>query len=207
MNSELDARPLVELARRWVIEHYPYNRDHLVRAFEWVLRLDPEASDAVQLAALTHDMERAFPSPEQPLHTRLNDVVYERLHSERSAQIVSEWLRQQAAEEPLIAEVDRLIRAHEVGGWPDADFVQAVDSLSFLETNIGLFLEFVRNGRFTVDEVQDKFIRSYERIRQPHLRAIAAPLLDAALANLNDLQCELAPRPQSGLGGRAVGGL
>src|SRR3954447_6980488 len=94
MNTDHSANGLIESARRWVIEQYPYNRDHLVRAFEWVVELDAHASEAVQLAALTHDMERAFPGPDQPVHTHLNDPVYERLHAERSARIVSDWLRQ-----------------------------------------------------------------------------------------------------------------
>ena len=196
MDRTHDSRPLVELARRWVVEHYPYNRDHLIRAFEWVLRLEPNASEAVQLAALTHDMERAFPGPDQPVHTDLNDVGYERLHSERSARIVCEWLREQDADEPLVTEVGSLIRAHEVGGWPEADLVQAVDSLSFLETNIGLFLNFARNGRFSVDEVHDKFIRSYTRIRLPHVQAIATPLFEAALVSLTAVAREVpAPFP------------
>ena len=53
---------LVE-ARRWVVENYPYNRDHLLRALEWLDRLAPGAPEAVRLAALTHDMERASSSP------------------------------------------------------------------------------------------------------------------------------------------------
>ena len=82
-------------------------------------------------------------------------------------------------------------------GHVQSDLVQAADSLSFLETNVRLFLDFVRNGRFSVDQVHAKFIRSYERIRLPHARAIAAPLCEAAVASLNVLQGELALQSRS----------
>ena len=83
----LGSKTLVESARQWVVEHYPYNRDHLVRSFEWVLQLEPNASEAVQLAALTHDMERAFGGPDA-IAIKLNDRAYEEAHSNRSAKIV-----------------------------------------------------------------------------------------------------------------------
>ena len=52
--------------------------------------------------------------------------------------------------------------------------LQAADSLSFLETNIDLFLNFARSGRRTLDEVRDKFIDTYERIQVEHARELAS---------------------------------
>jgi hypothetical protein len=174
---------LVE-ARRWVVENYPYNRDHLLRALEWLDRLAPGAPEAVRLAALTHDMERAFPGPDSPAMQSLADPVYERLHSERSARIVSEWLASHGADEQLTRDVAALIIAHEVGGTREADLVQAADRLSFLETNVDLFLGFVESGRFSIDDVRTKFEHSYHRIRVPHAKALARPLYEDADARL-----------------------
>ena len=64
---------ILEEARRWVVENYPYNREHLLRALEWLDRLAPGAPEAVRLAALTHDMERAFPGPDSPAMESLAD--------------------------------------------------------------------------------------------------------------------------------------
>jgi hypothetical protein len=64
----------------------------------------------VRLAALTHDMERAFPGPDSPVLDSLDDPVYERLHSERSARIVTEWLAshgRRRATHPRRRRVDR----------------------------------------------------------------------------------------------------
>jgi hypothetical protein len=176
---------LLNSARHWVIANYEYNRDHLLRALEWVDRLNASASDAVRLATLTHDMERAFPGPDQPIAMTLGD-----------ARIVCEWLREQGATDVFIGEVDRLIRAHETGGWPDADVVQAADSLSFLEMNIDLFLGFARSGRYSSREVRWKFEHSYERIRMPAARKLAHPLMLRALDKLEAQEMDTAGAAQ-----------
>lgn len=185
--------PLVEAARRWVIDRYEYNSVHLVESLNWLDRLAPDASEAVRIATLTHDMERAFPGPDQPISSKLNDRTYYEAHAARSARIVGQWLRDQGAGDPLVHEVEQLIRAHEFGGWPEADLVQAADSLSFLETNVDLFLGFARKGRFPLRDVGTKFERSYERIKLPHAQQLAKPMLDSARARLADLERELAP--------------
>jgi len=179
---------LVEAARRWVVETYPYNRDHLVCALDWLDRLAPGSHEAVRLATLTHDMERAFPGPDSPQMESLNDPDYNRLHSERSARIVGTWLRGNGAPEALVHRVERLILAHETGGWLEADLVQAADSLSFFDTNIELFLGFVRAGRFSVADVRWKFEHAYQRIRVPYAKALARPRFEDAGARLATLE-------------------
>lgn len=84
---------------------------------------------------------------------------------------VSDWLREQRANPEVTGQVDELIKVHEFGGWPEADLVQAADSLSFLDVNVDLFPGFVRTGHFTADQVQAKFEYSHNRIRIPWVRA------------------------------------
>ena len=67
--------------------------------------------------------------------------------------------------------------------WPEADLVQAADSLSFLETNIELFLGFVRSGRHPAHDVRKKFDQMFGRIQIPRLKLLAQPLLDAPCNN------------------------
>jgi hypothetical protein len=98
--------------------------------------------------------------------------------------IVGAWLRGNGADEELTRGVEELIRAHEIGGWPEADIVQAADSISFLETNVDLFLSFVRSGRYPASEVRMKFDYSYERIQVPQARELALPLRDRAILRL-----------------------
>ena len=184
----MNATPLIEAARAWVIERYPYNRHHLLKALEWLDRVAPDSSEAVRLATLTHDMERAFPGPDQPIVKTLSDPEYERRHSLRSARIVGAWLREQHAKEALVEHVEALIVAHEFGGWPEADLVQAADSLSFLETNIDLFLGFVRSGKHPAHEVRKKFNSMFGRIQVPRLKVLAQPLVDRAMEQLDEVE-------------------
>jgi HD domain-containing protein len=182
--------PLIRSATSWVVEQYPYNSYHLLRSLVWLDRLAPGSREAVRLATLTHDMERAFPGPDQPHSDDLNDMDYYRAHAERSARIVSAWLRDNAAAPNLIADVADLIRAHEFGGWSEANLVQAADSLSFLEVNIDLFLGMIRGGKRPAEQVRVKFRWTYDRIQIPEARLLALPMLDVANNRLAELLAE-----------------
>ena len=180
-----DHKLMIEAATRWVVDRYPYNSLHLVRSLEWLDRIAPGSAEPVRLATLTHDMERAFPGPDQPVWNGDEDYDYYVAHSNRSARIVGEWLREQRADPELISQVEELIKVHEFGGWPEADLVQAADSLSFLDVNVDLFLGFVKSGRFTAAQVQAKFDYSHNRIRIPWVRDLSLPMLERATARLN----------------------
>ena len=143
------------------------------------------------MATVTHDMERAFPGPDSPKQNPElgpDDPIYNREHSERSARIVSEFLRIQHASETLITEVADLIRAHEIGGWQDADWVQAADSLSFLEVNIDFFLDRIDapKDNWNAKSVRAKFDWMYNRIKPQEARALALPLYESAIHKLED---------------------
>jgi hypothetical protein len=114
-----------------------------------------------------------------------------RVHSERSAQIVGEWLASQGASEELAGAVARLVSAHEVGGWGDADILQAADSLSFLEINATRPAAWVRDGRCSPAEARARPREMHDRIVVEQARAPATALLadaerrlEAALAAL-----------------------
>jgi len=175
--------PLVQLARFWVIDKYPYNSTHLLKSLEWLDRLAPDASEAVRLATLTHDMERAFGGPDA-IPIKMSDRAYEEAHSNRSARIVAEWLRANGAHADLIRDVEALIRVHEWGGSADANLVQAADSVSFLETNIDLMVSFAKTGKYSKTDIASKFDQMYERIQVPSAKALARPMWEQAKARL-----------------------
>ena len=166
------------------IEPY-WNAEHLRRTRDWLLELDPGASEALLLAALTHDMERHFPegSPVQNLAVPPEgDLEYRRLHSERSAAIVGDWLAGEEAPAELVHDVRRLIVAHETGGAPDEDIVQAADSLSFLEVNAPVVVRWFTTGRCGRDRSKAQLRWILERIRVPRARELAQPLYEEAVA-------------------------
>ncbi len=188
---------LILVSRAWVRDNYGKSAEHLLKAEEWLRRINPDASEAMLLATLTHDMERAFPGPDSPKQVSghgPDDPIYNEAHSERSARIVSDFLRTQRAPEDLITEVAKLILVHEFGGWPDANWVQAADSLSFLEVNIDFFLNRINPAQpdsWTLEEVRAKFDWMYNRIQIPAAQMQARPLYEMALEKLQKKEAEL----------------
>src|SRR6266566_5179048 len=185
----ISLKTLRDRAREWVCVYYEQGARYLLQTEAWLQRLQPEASEELLLAALTHDMERAFPGPDSPSldpKQGVDNPTYNTAHSERSARIVSVYLREQGASEECIEEVARLIRAHEYGGDGDENLVQAADSLSFLEVNVDVFLGWMDAGdeRWNADAVDAKFTWMYERIQIQQARELAKPLYEEAMRKL-----------------------
>lgn len=179
-------------AREWVRAHYKQGAQHLLQTESWLLHLEPGASEALLLAALTHDMERAFPGPDSlSLDPKqgVDNPFYNIAHSERSARIVSAYLREQGASEERIEQIARLIRAHEYGGNDEENLVQAADSLSFLEVNVDVFLGWMDAGdeKWNADAVRAKFTWMYERIQIPQAIELARPMYQEAMRKLESL--------------------
>ncbi|MGH2895932.1 MAG: DUF4202 domain-containing protein, partial [Solirubrobacteraceae bacterium] len=172
---------LLPAARAWVEEvKHPHAR-HLLRTEDWLVALEPEATERLRIAAVLHDIERAFPAPGVTWDSARDwdNAEYNRWHQDRCAEIASNWLREQAAPEELVEGVGALIRVHEDGGWPEADILQAADSLSFLDTLTPLVISWVQSDRATPQRAAAKLRSSLDRI-DPSLegaRALAAPML------------------------------
>ena len=179
---------VLETAIVWMTEVHPHS-PHLLRTLEWVLELDPQASEAVRIAAVTHDAERAFPPAEAGPSSRERPIapVYERWHQDRSARIVGEWLLAQGAGPELALEVVSLVAVHEDGGSPEAALLQAADSLSFLEVQVEVFAGFVAHGEMSEEAARAKLQRMHDRITLPVARELAAPMLDAGLARIGEV--------------------
>jgi hypothetical protein len=176
---------LLPAARAWVVDSdHPHAR-HLLRTEAWVLELEPDAGEALRLAAVLHDIERAFPDPDASWDSARDwdSTVYNRWHQDRSARIATGWLRERGAPPDVVAEVERLILVHEDGGWPEADVLQAADSLSFLETLAPLVVGWVESGRSTRERGAAKVQSSIDRISPTLTRALelAEPMLRDAL--------------------------
>lgn len=179
---------LLARARAWVQEIHPHAH-HLLRTEAWLLELEPAAGERLRLAAVLHDIERAFPVADSPWDSARDwdSPEYNRWHQDRCASIASEWLAEQGAPGDLVEGVAALIGVHEEGGWPEADLVQAADSLSFLETMVALVVGWVRSGRAPRERAAAKLQSSLDRIEPGMTRAreLAAPILGEALAALD----------------------
>lgn len=178
---------LLERAQAWVAEVHPHAR-HLERTLDWLLELDPGASEAARIAAATHDIERAYPDDAAGWDSARDwdSPEYNRWHQDRCADIVASGMRERGAPDALADEVAGLVRVHEEGGWPEADLVQAADSLSFLETMVPVIVGWVESGRAPRERAAGKLEHSVERINPdlPRAREIGAALLAPALSRV-----------------------
>jgi hypothetical protein len=174
---------LEQRAREWIAPYW--NAEHLVKTREWVVELEPNAPEALRLAALVHDCERMFPGgPRVDPSLPHDDETYLREHSERSARFASDWLRAAGADAGLVAAVADLVRLHEVGGTPEADVLQAADSVSFLDVNGWVVVRWLAEGRATPAQARAKLDYMLERIRVERARSLALPLYERAVAQL-----------------------
>jgi kynurenine formamidase len=178
---------ILERAQEWVAEVHPHAR-HLERTLDWLLVLDPQASEAARIAAATHDIERAYPDESAGWDSARDwdSPEYNRWHQDRCADIVAPGLRERGASEELIREVSGLVRVHEDGGWLEADLVQAADSLSFLETMVPLVAGWVESGRAPRERAIGKLRHSVDRISAdlPRARELGEAMLAPALSRV-----------------------
>lgn len=137
----------VEKDIKETIKKSPIGSDsrHAELVLKWVLKLKPDADEALQIAALSHDIDRGVTGiTESDLKDYSKIDEFKREHALRSAQFVGEILEKHQYPPEVIAKVKDLVGKHEVGGAGEADILKDADSIAYFEYNIPLYLE--RNG-------------------------------------------------------------
>lgn len=119
---------------------------HALDVWQWVLRLDPEAGAAVQLAALFHDVERIFTEADSRGEQAVVDYDdYKARHAERSALVTEEVLREQGTPAELRTRVAELIAGHDQPGRVDGaegELLEDADALSYFSLNSSGYLNY-----------------------------------------------------------------
>jgi hypothetical protein len=174
----------------WIGDYY--DREHLTRAGDWMLALEPAAPEYLVVAALLHDLERKIPGGPKLDMTkdRWDSREYNDAHTGRSAVVVPTWLTAHGYDAELALAVAQPIREHEFGGSPDGDLMQAADSISFLETNAGLVAGWANEGKCTPEKGLEKLQWMGERVRHPEGSKIARRYMDRAIGQFEELQME-----------------
>ncbi len=130
-----------------IISRSPVPEDplHSRNTLEWVLRLTPHPSVALQIAALGHDIERATPDRRVKKDAFRDYDSFKLAHARESARILTDLIRRCGVkDEALIASVKELVEKHELGGTPEADILKDADGLSFFDVNLPLY--YLREG-------------------------------------------------------------
>ncbi|MBW1690478.1 MAG: DUF4202 family protein [Deltaproteobacteria bacterium] len=119
----------------------PEDPVHAQNTLKWLLKLKPDADEALQIAALGHDIERAM-DDRKVMQGESDDFDdFKEAHAENSAQILKDIMEDLGIERDLIEEVYQLVCHHETGGDPRSDLIRDADGLSFFEVNLPLYFE------------------------------------------------------------------
>jgi len=165
----------------------PSQIKHFVQAVHWLKVLSPEADEALLVAAIAHDIERAFRQKdvlEKKNSAGFTSLEFYRPHEERGAEIIADFLKHQNVNEDFIERVKMLVSRHEEGGNDDQNLLKDADSVSFFETNVSLFLgeKVKEDGK---EKVKQKFDWMFNRITSEKAKQIAQPMYEKAISDLN----------------------
>jgi hypothetical protein len=111
--------------------------DHALDTWQWMLRLSPHASLAVQLAGLFHDIERLESEADRRVEHHAADYAdFKARHARRGAERAYEVLRGSGVDEGTATRVRELVAVHERrGADPEVDLLNDADGLSFFSLN------------------------------------------------------------------------
>ena len=112
--------------------------NHSLDVWQWVLRLAPEASLAVQLAALFHDVERlASEADARVEHLAADYQQFKDAHAAAGAEITRNVLAETGVGETVCARVAEIVANHERPSNEDAEvtLLNDADALSFFSLN------------------------------------------------------------------------
>lgn len=165
----------------------PEDPVHSNNTLQWLLRLKPDADEALQIAALGHDIERAL----EHRKVRRDDFEdYDRFkaaHARNSAEILREIMLQcRIEDEMLLEQVYDLVCRHEVGGDDRCDLLKDADCLSYFEVNLPYY--FRRNGW---EETKRRSLWGYRRLSEAMKHVVAKMTFENKdLKKLMEIICE-----------------
>jgi len=149
----------------------PEDPRHSTNTLEWLLKFAPDADEALQLAALGHDIDRAVETS-KVLRADFSDYDdFKAAHARHSAEMLLEILQHCGVGDRTLAdELSRLVCLHEVGGDARSDLLVDADSLSYFDVNLPLY-----RGRNSREETLRRCVWGYRRLSR-RARIIAAEL-------------------------------
>ena len=123
---------LYQKTKQFVIKTIGKDKNDLIhakRTVYWVKKLKPDSDEALLIAAVAHDIERAIYGDRQ----KGQDTKKIRAHEEQSAIEIEKFLKTQNADETLIQRVKHLVICHEEGGDEEQNILNDADCLAVLE--------------------------------------------------------------------------
>jgi hypothetical protein len=110
----------------------PEDPVHSKNTLEWLIKLKPDADEALQISALGHDIERAIEERKVRRNNYKNYDDFKDAHALNSAKVLTKIMKDCNIRKEIIDDVFFLVRRHETGGGKRADILLDADSISFL---------------------------------------------------------------------------
>ena len=147
---------------------FPEEPFHSVNTLEWVLKLNPEADEALQISALGHDIERAY--NEKHVHDTDFETYeeYKQAHALNSAQLLSQLMEECGVDQNIVDDVAHLVAHHEIGGTEREDILKNANIISYFHVCLPLFYD--RRGE---DVTRKRCVWGYKKLPE-NLRSIVA---------------------------------
>ncbi len=169
-----------------MVRHREISLQHCERTVYWLKELRPDADEAMRIAAIAHDIERALQdAPEYQgasvRHGGFRNGEYLREHQDRSAAIAAEFLESQGAPPQTVQRVRDLIARDN-----DQNALKDADSIAHLEISAPYFLETVVY-EVGPERVREKWDWMYGRITSEQAKQIARPFYEKVVAGLKDV--------------------
>ena len=140
----------------------PEDPQHAENTLEWLLRLEPGADEALKIAALGHDIDRALPEGQRVGRVDFDNYDdFKAAHAENGARILERIMEGCGADKALINRIVKLVKRHEVGGDPRSDLLRDADSISYFDYNLPLY--YLREGR---EETIRRCLWGYQRLSE-----------------------------------------
>ena len=137
-----------------------FELQHSQLTLKWVIELKSDADEALQIAAISHDMERWITHiTERDLKDLSKYNEFKKEHCIRSANLISDILKKYNYSQEIIRKVFHLVENHEFGWDEDGNVLMDADSLAYFEYNLPTGIK--RNG---VERAKEKMKFMYTRL-------------------------------------------
>ena len=159
---------------------------HFIRTVYWIKQLKSDADEALLISAVAHDIERAFRKSDVMPKVQKGgfmDKGFLRLHEERGAEIIGNFLGEQNANHKIIDKVKMLVSKHEEGGNNEQNLLKDADSISFFENNAPMFLT-KKVNEVGKEKVKEKFDWMFNRITSKKAKELAMDWYKKAVKDL-----------------------
>ena len=137
----------------------PEDITHSKNTLNWVLKLKPDADEALKVAALGHDIDRAIDERKIKRDDYTNYDEFKQAHALNSAKILTQMMNECNISKKLIDNVFFLVQHHETGGDGRTDVLKDADIISFFDVNLPYY--FIRSG---VEETKRRCLWGYRKL-------------------------------------------